>query len=87
MGNRINPWNYRLIYSVMARPVIMAYRAMSVFLSALMVFSTALGTALFGFLIDRGFSIEQIAMVSFIYIFISLILLFFVRNKLNPQYI
>ena len=55
--------------------------------TALMVFSTAFGTALFGFLIDRDFSIEQIAMVSFIYISISLILLFFVRNKLNPQYI
>ena len=36
--------------------------------TALMVFSTAFGTALFGFLIDRGFSIEQIAMISFIYI-------------------
>ena len=55
--------------------------------TALMVFSTAFGTALFGFLIDRGFSIEQIAMISFIYISLSLILLFFVRNKLNPQYI
>jgi len=55
--------------------------------TALMVFSTAFGTALFGFFIDRGFSIEQIAMVSFIYISVSLILLFFVRNKLNPQYI
>ena len=55
--------------------------------TALMVFSTAFGTALFGLLIDRGFSIEQIAMVSFVYIVISLILLFFVRNKLNPQYI
>ena len=55
--------------------------------TALMVFSTAFGTALFGFLIDIGFSIEKIAMVSFIYILISLILLFFVRNKLNPQYI
>ena len=55
--------------------------------TALMVFSTAFGTALFGFLIDRGFSIEIIALISFIYIFISLILLFFVRNKLKPQYI
>ncbi len=55
--------------------------------TALMVFSTAFGTALFGFLIDRGFSIEQIAMVSFIYILVSLVLLFFVRKKLNPQYI
>ena len=55
--------------------------------TALMVFSTAFGTALFGLLIDKGFSIEQIAMISFVYISISLILLFFVRNKLNPQYI
>ena len=55
--------------------------------TALMVFSTAFGTALFGFLIDRGFTIEQITMVSFIYISISLIMLFFVRNRLNPQYI
>ena len=55
--------------------------------TALMVFSTAFGTALFGILIDRGFSIEQIALVSSIYIFLSFILLFFVRNKLNPYYI
>ena len=55
--------------------------------TALMVFSTAFGTALFGFLIDQGFSIEQIAMVSFIYILISLVLLFLVKNKLNPEYI
>ena len=55
--------------------------------TALMVFSTAFGTALFGFLIDRGFSIEQITLISFIYILFSLILLFFVRNKLNPQYL
>ena len=55
--------------------------------TALMVFSTAFGTALFGVLIDKGFSIEKIALVSFIYIFISIILLFFVRNKLNPKYI
>ena len=55
--------------------------------TALMVFSTAFGTALFGFLIDKEFSIEQITMLSFIYIFISLILIILVRNKLNPQYI
>ena len=55
--------------------------------TALMVFSTAFGTALFGLLIDRGFSIEQIAFVYFIYILISIILLFFVRNKLSPIYI
>jgi predicted MFS family arabinose efflux permease len=54
--------------------------------TALMVFSTAFGTALFGFLIDNGFSIEQIALVSGIYIASSIILLFFVKNKLNPKY-
>ncbi len=52
--------------------------------TALMVFSTAFGTALFGLLIDIGFSIEQISIVSAIYIFISLVLLFFTRKKLNP---
>lgn len=52
--------------------------------TALMVFATAFGTALFGILIDRGFSIEQIAIISSIYISISLISLFFIRNKLNP---
>ena len=55
--------------------------------TSLMVFSTAFGTALFGFLIDIGFHIEQIAMVSFIYISISIILLFFIRKRLNPKYI
>ena len=55
--------------------------------TALMVFSTAFGTALFGILIDQGYSIEHIAFVSFTYIFISIILLFLVRNKLNPKYI
>ena len=55
--------------------------------TALMVFSTAFGTALFGLLIDTGFSIEQVAQVSFIYIAIATVLLFFVRNKLNPKYL
>ena len=52
--------------------------------TALMVFATAFGTALFGFLIDKGFSIEQISLVSASYISLSIILLFLVRNKLNP---
>jgi MFS family permease len=55
--------------------------------TALMVFSTAFGTALFGLLIDKGFTIEDIAFVSLIYMSISLILLFLVKNKLNPEYI
>ena len=52
--------------------------------TALMVFATAFGTALFGYLIDRDFSIEQIGAISAIYISISLISLFFIRGKLNP---
>ncbi len=55
--------------------------------TALMVFATAFGTALFGFLIDIGFSIEQIAVVSGTYIFGSIILLYLVKNKLNPHYL
>ena len=55
--------------------------------TALMVFSTAFGTALFGFLIDIGFSVRDIATVSGAYIFVSLILLFLIRNKLNPSMI
>ena len=52
--------------------------------TALMVFATAFGTALFGILIDVGLSIEQIAIISSIYISISLISLFLIRNKINP---
>ena len=55
--------------------------------TALMVFSTAFGTALFGFLIDIGFSIEHIAVVSGAYIFGSIILLYLVKNNLNPHYL
>ena len=52
--------------------------------TALMVFATAFGTALFGVLIDGGFTVEEIAIISAIYISISLISLFLTRNKLNP---
>jgi len=52
--------------------------------TALMVFATASGTALFGILIDKGFSIEKIAVVSGTYILSSIVLLFFIRKKLNP---
>ena len=41
----------------------------------------------FGVLIDIGFTIENIAVVSGVYIFCSIILLYSVKNKLNPQYI
>ena len=52
--------------------------------TALMVFSTAFGTAFFGLMIDLDFSIEQISIISGGYILISLILLFLIKNKLNP---
>ena len=55
--------------------------------TALMVFSTAFGTALFGLLIDAGFSIEKIALVAFCYIFLVTIMLFLTRNSLKPKYI
>ena len=55
--------------------------------TALMVFATAFGTALFGILIDYGFSIEQIAIVSGVYILSSIILLYMINNKLNPEYL
>ena len=49
-----------------------------------MVFSTAFGTALFGILIDRGFSIEGIALIGATYIVVSLVLLLIFRKKLEP---
>ena len=55
--------------------------------TSLMVFSTAFGTALFGILIDNSFSIEQIALVSGSYILIAILLLFLIKDKLNPQYL
>ena len=52
--------------------------------TAFMVFSTAFGTAVFGLLIDYGFSIENIALVSGAYIVISLTLLLIIRKTLEP---
>ena len=52
--------------------------------TALMVFSTAFGTALFGLLIDLGFTVDGIALIFGFYILFSLILLFLIRKKLNP---
>ena len=49
-----------------------------------MVFSTAFGTAVFGVLIDYGFSIENIALISGFYIVIALILLVIIRKTLEP---
>ncbi len=52
--------------------------------TSLMVFSTAFGTAIFGLLIDKGFSIESIAFVSGTYIVVVLLLLILFKKKLEP---
>ena len=52
--------------------------------TAFMVFSTAFGTAVFGFLIDYEFSIENIAFISGVYIVISLSVLLMIRKELEP---
>ena len=52
--------------------------------TAFMVFSTAFGTAVFGLLIDNGFTIENIALIAGVYIIISLILLIMIRKNLEP---
>ncbi|MDC0858735.1 MFS transporter [Pelagibacteraceae bacterium] len=52
--------------------------------TAFMVFSTAFGTAVFGLLIDNGFSIENIAFVGGAYIVISLALLVIFKKTIEP---
>ena len=52
--------------------------------TAFMVFSTAFGTAVFGLLIDKGFSIENIAFIGGAYIVISLALLVIFRKTIEP---
>ena len=52
--------------------------------TAFMVFSTAFGTAVFGLLIDRGFTIENIAFIGAVYILVSLLLLIIIKNKIEP---
>ena len=55
--------------------------------TALMVFATAAGTAIFGLFIDAGYSINSIAFFSATYILICLIMLFFIRKKIEPVYL
>ncbi len=55
--------------------------------TAFMVFSTAFGTAIFGLLIDKGFTIENISFIAVLYILISLFLLIIIRKKLEPVHI
>ena len=52
--------------------------------TAFMVFSTAFGTAVFGLLIDKGFTVENIAFVGAAYIVISLALLVIFRKTIEP---
>ena len=52
--------------------------------TAFMVFSTAFGTALFGLLIDKGYTIEHIALISIIYISVSLSLLLVIKGSVEP---
>ena len=52
--------------------------------TAFMVFSTALGTAVFGILIDKGFTIENIAFICGSYIIFSISLLILFRKSLEP---
>ena len=52
--------------------------------TAMMVFSTAFGTAIFGLIIDFGYSIEIIAIVSSIYIIVANILIITFKRKIEP---
>ena len=52
--------------------------------TAFMVFSTAFGTAVFGLLIDNGFTIENIAFVGSAYVVVSLVLLILIRKTIEP---
>jgi len=51
---------------------------------SLMVFSTALATAVFGILIDLGHSIESIATMCSVYTVISIALILIFKKKYNP---
>jgi len=55
--------------------------------TAFMVFATAFGTAVFGILIDRGFTIENIAFICSVYIVLSVALLISFRKTLEPNYL
>ena len=54
--------------------------------TSMMVFSTALGTAIFGIVIDLGYSIEFMAMLSFAYIILANILIVIFRSKIKPVF-
>jgi MFS family permease len=55
--------------------------------TAMMVFSTAFGTAIFGVVIDLGYSIQAIAFISSTYIIITNILIMFFKSQIEPVYV
>ena len=52
--------------------------------TSMMVFSTAFGTAIFGMIIDFGYSIEVIAMTSFIYMAVANALIIIFKGEIEP---
>ena len=54
---------------------------------SLMVFSTALATAVFGILIDLGYSIENIAVLCAVYTAISIFIVIIFQNSYKPTLI
>ena len=52
--------------------------------SSLMVFSSAIGTAVFGFLIDKDYTIEKIALFCAVYTLISIIINLVFQKKYKP---
>ena len=52
--------------------------------TAMMVFSTAFGTAVFGLIIDLGYSIEVIAFISSIYIIVANVLIIIFKSQIKP---
>jgi len=52
--------------------------------TAFMVFATAFGTAVFGQLIDKGFTIEHLAFICGTYIIVSISLLILFKKTLEP---
>ena len=52
--------------------------------TAFMVFSTAFGTAIFGYFIDAGLSIETISLISAAYIVFVFFIMLIIKDKINP---
>ena len=55
--------------------------------TSMMVFSTAFGTAIFGMIIDFGYSVEVIAIISFLYILVANILIIIFKRKIEPVWV